>query len=196
MELTALSEVLGEALAMNGVALSFDDRHREAFYREQRRTPVIAGVSSREQALSSARRLLDQHVGTWMTISLSFALVMAFGILYNSVRISVAERTRDIAALRVLGFRRNEIAGVLFGELALLTALAVPVGLLLGRALAWVLVHSPGFDTEQFRIPYVISTRTDAIAVLTVVIAAATSALAGWQKIGKMDMVAILKTRD
>lgn len=196
MELAALSEVLGETAAMNGVALTFDDRRRDAFHTEQRRTPVIVGVSSRAHALDSARDLLDEHIGTWMTISLSFSLAMAFGVLYNSVRISVAERTRDIAALRVLGFRRNEIAGILFGELALLTIVAVPLGLALGRTLAWVLVHSPGFDTEQFRLPYVISTRTDAIAVLTVAAAAVASALAGWRKIGKMDMVAILKTRD
>jgi putative ABC transport system permease protein len=196
MELTAMSRMLGETSAMNAVALSFDDRYRDAFHAEQRRTPLIAGVSSRASALGSARRLLDEHVGTWMTISLGFSLVMAFGVLYNSVRISIAERTRDIAALRVLGFRRNEIAEVLFGELAVLTAIALPFGLALGRALAWILVHSPGFDTEQFRLPYVIAPRTDAIAVLTVIAAAAASALAGWQKIGKMDMVAILKTRD
>ena len=196
MELSALSEILGETPAMNAVAVTFDDRRQAAFHKEQRRTPVIAGVSSRAHTLGSARRLLDQQIGTWMTISLSFSLAMAFGVLYNSVRISVAERTRDIAALRVLGFRRNEIAGILFGELALLVVVALPMGLVGGHALAWALVHSPGFDTEQFRLPYVVSMRWDAVAVLTVVAAAAASALAGWRKIGKMDMVAVLKTRD
>jgi putative ABC transport system permease protein len=196
MELTALSRLLGETAQMNAVALTFDSRYRDDFHAAQRRTPVIAGVSSRATAFGSARRLLDEHVGTWMTISLAFSLVMAFGVLYNSVRISVAERTRDIASLRVLGFRRREIAEILFGELGLLTLVALPLGLVLGRALAWILVHSPGFDTEQFRLPYVILPSTDAIAVLTVVAAALASALAGWRKIGKMDMVAILKTRD
>lgn len=196
IELAALGELLGETPTMNGVAVTFDDRFQASFHTEQRRTSVIAGVSSRAHALGSARRLLDQQIGTWMMISLSFSLAMAFGVLYNSVRISVAERTRDIAALRVLGFHRNEIAAILFGELALLTVVALPLGLAAGHALAWVLVHSPGFDTEQFRLPYVVSARWDATAVLTVAAAAVASALAGWRKIGKMDMVAILKTRD
>lgn len=196
MDLGALSRLLGEAPTMNSVLVEFDGERAGDFHARRRLAPVVAGVSSRAEALGSARDLLDRHVGTWMTISLSFSLVMAVGVMYNSVRISLAERARALASLRVLGFRRREVASILFGELAVLTVVALPLGVALGHVLAWMLVHSRGFDTEQFRLPLVISPRTHALAVLTITIAGVVSALAAWRKIGNMDLIAVLKTRD
>ena len=53
--------------------------------------------------------------------------------------------------MRVLGFTRGEVAGVLLGDLALLTSVALPVGCGLGYALA--LMFSRLFETDLFRIP-------------------------------------------
>ena len=106
-----------------------------------------------------------------MAVSLSFSLVLAFGVLYNAARISLAERTRELASLRVLGFRRSEVAGILLGELALLVVVGLPIGLVLGRLLAEAFASSPGFDNERFRLPCIVEPATYALAVVTVLVA-------------------------
>ncbi len=65
-----------------------------------------------------------------------FSSVIAFGVVYNAARISLSERSRELASLRVLGFTRAEISLILLGELGVILLVAVPAGLLLGYALA------------------------------------------------------------
>ena len=43
---------------------------------------------------------------------------IAFGVIYNNMRIALSERNRELASLRVLGFHRGEVAYILLGELA------------------------------------------------------------------------------
>ena len=48
-----------------------------------------------------------------------FASVIAVGVVYNNARIALAERTWELASLRVLGFTRAEVSGLLLGEMAI-----------------------------------------------------------------------------
>jgi putative ABC transport system permease protein len=196
MRLASLGRVLGEGESMDGAWLLVDDGRTEALHARVKEVPLIASVMERDRMLHSARRLLDEHVGTWIAFGLSFALVMAMGVLYNAVRVTLAERARELASLRVLGFRRGEVCAILFGQLALLLLVAVPLGLGFGWLLAAALVRSPGFNTEQFRLPLVISPATYAIAVATVLVGAILSSWTAWRKLDAMDIVEALKARD
>ena len=91
------------------------------------------------------------------------AVIVAFGVVYNSARIALSERSRELATLRVVGFSLREVAGVLLGELAILVLLALPAGLLFGRGLALFIMSS--FSTETVRMPLVINPSTYSIAV-------------------------------
>jgi putative ABC transport system permease protein len=196
MDLGALPRLLGETVSMNGARLLVDDARLDELYAEVKRTPVVTGVSTRDSILAKVRELLDENLLVFVTISLAFSLVLAFGVLYNAVRITLAERARDFASLRVLGFERREVAAILFGEIGLLVAIAIPVGLVLGRWMAAMLVRSPGYDTEQFRLPLVVSPATYAMAALCVIVAAALSGWSAWRKLDRIDIVEVLKTRD
>jgi putative ABC transport system permease protein len=196
MDLSALCRLLGEADSLTGAWLAVDESRLGAFYAQVKETPVIAGVSTRATMLRNVRELLDENLGTWITISLSFSLVIAFGVLYNAARITLAERAHELASLRVLGFRRREVGAILLGELALLVAVAIPLGLLIGKGLATLLARSPGFDSEQFRLPLLISPGTYATAVLTVVAAAVVSGWNAWRRLDRIDIVDVLKAQD
>ena len=71
-----------------------------------------------------------------IVFNMLFAGVIAFGVVYNAARIALSERSRELASLRVLGFTRGEISSILLGELALLTLVGMPLGLLMGAGLA------------------------------------------------------------
>jgi putative ABC transport system permease protein len=114
--------------------------------------------------------------------------------VYNAARIALSERRRELASLRVLGFRRHEISSILLGELAVLTLLAVPLGLVMGYGLAQFLVHA--FDNELYRFPLVISNRTYAASAAIVLLAAVLSGLLVRRKLDHLDLVEVLKTRE
>jgi putative ABC transport system permease protein len=126
--------------------------------------------------------------------NLTFSGVIAGGVVYNAARVSLSERSRELASLRVLGFTRGEISLILLGELAVVTLMAIPIGLILGYLFAGLLVAA--FNTELYRFPLVVSSRTYAYAASSVVLAAALSGLAVRRRLDHLDLVAVLKTRE
>jgi putative ABC transport system permease protein len=119
---------------------------------------------------------------------------IAFGVVYNSARIALSERSRDLASLRVLGFTRGEISYILLGELGVLTLAAIPLGFVLGRALCNLM--AAGLQGELYRIPAVVAPKTYALTATVVLAAAALSGLAAWRMLARLDLVAVLKTRE
>ena len=196
MELGALCQALDEETSLNGAWLLVDEAHIGDLHRTVKETPTIAGVVSRSTTVGTVQDLMDRSIGTSMTISLAFSLVLAIGVLYNAARITLAERARELASLRVLGFRRREVARILLGELALLVTIGLPCGLALGRLLAALFTASPGFNNEQFRLPLVVEPSTYGTATVTILAAAALSGWAAWRKLDAIDIVEVLKTKD
>ena len=127
-------------------------------------------------------------------IMAAFASVIAIGVVYNGARVSLSQRSRDLASLRVLGFTRAEIAGVLFGELAVHMVLAIPLGIWFGNVLAVGLMST--MDPEIYRLPIVLSTRTYAFAVSVAIGSGLISALLVRRKLDKLDLIGVLKTRE
>ena len=124
-----------------------------------------------------------------------FAAIIAVGVVYNNARIALAERAWELASLRVLGFTRAEVSACLLGELALEIALALPIGMLLGlghrhadRAVACQRTSS------RFRC--VIGPRTYVLRPPWSCAAGVASALIVRRRIDRLDLVAVLKTRE
>jgi putative ABC transport system permease protein len=194
MEAGALRRRLHESDTITGAYLRVDDRAVNALYRRLKTTPRVAGVALKDAALESFQKTIAQNMGVMIGFNLMFASIIAFGVVYNAARISLSERSRELASLRVIGFTRGEISFILLGELALVTAMAVPAGLVLGYLFAALIVAV--FDTELYRFPLVVSARTYVFAASSVVIATAISGLIVRRRLDHLDLVAVLKTRE
>jgi len=194
MEIGALHRLLREGASLSGAHLLVDGARMEALYRRLKATPAVAGIAITEKALASFRQLMAQNFNIMTTFNVAFAGIIAFGVVYNTARISLSERSRELASLRVLGFTIGEISLILLGELALLTFLAIPPGLAIGWGLARLLLVV--FQNEVYRIPLVVTPQTAAWSALVVVVAATLSGLAVRRKLGRLDLVAVLKTRE
>jgi putative ABC transport system permease protein len=144
--------------------------------------------------LRNMEEVSARNIRIMSTVLTMFATVIAVGVVYNNARIALAERTWELASLRVLGFTRGEVSAVLLGEMAITIAIALPLGMLLG----WGLVHlmAGALKSDQFFFPVVILPRTYAWAAMCVVAAGAASALVVRRRVDKLDMVAALKTRE
>jgi putative ABC transport system permease protein len=194
MNIDALVRLLREGPTVTGVNMLVDARQRDALYHDLKLVPAIAGITIKEHAIESFNKTVAENLMTMKTINLFFACVIAIGVVYNSARISLSERSRELATLRVIGFTRGEISGILLGELAIITLLAVPLGLGIGYKLAGGLVAL--LDLELFRFPLVIERSTYALAAAVVIAASVVSGLLVRRRLDELDLVAVLKSRE
>ena len=145
-------------------------------------------------AIDSFRRTLGENLMIFVSFFSAFATMLGFGVVYSSARIALSERGRELATLRVLGFSRWEISYVLLGQFAILIALALPLGCVAGWALVRLVISS--FETELFRVPFVIEAATYGTAVVMVLAAAVVSAALIRRRLDRLDLIAVLKTRE
>ncbi len=194
MDLDALRRVMKEGPTVSGAYLTVDELRWEDFMKEIKDTPRLAATLVKKDQLRAFRTTTGESIGILRRLYLTLAVIVAFGVVYNSARIALSERGRDLATLRVVGFTQREVAGVLLGELTLLLLAALPVGLVFGKGLVtWIITK---VRTETVRLPLVISEQTYATAVLVVAGAAVTCFFVVGRMLRKLDMVGVLKARD
>jgi putative ABC transport system permease protein len=194
MQLDALHRLLREGGTVSGAALMVDAASADRLNAELKRLPAVAGVAVRDATLTSFRETMGEHMNLIIAFNVIFAGIIAFGVVYNAARVSLSERSRELASLRVLGFTRGEVALILLGELALLTVLSLPVGAVLGYALGLYIMTI--FTNEVYRLPFTVTPQTLAWTFLTVMGAAAVSALAVRRQLDRLNLVAVLKSRE
>ena len=191
---TALHRALGEGGTLSGAYLRVDPARLDDLHRKLKQVPTVAGEMIKRAAIESFDRTLAEFIGEMRTVMVAFAAIIAFGVVYNATRISLAERERELATLRVIGFRRAEIAYILLGEIAIVVLFALPLGLLLGYAMAGLTVQA--YQTEVYRLPLVVSPRTHAFAAIVTVAATAISSWIVRRRLQRLDLIGVLKTRE
>ncbi len=194
MRRDALNALLREAPVISGAYLQIDPRHETEAYRLLKEAPNIAAVTLQKVAVRSFMENFAENLLRMRMFNVAFASVIAIGVVYNSARVSLSERSRELATLRVIGFTRAEVSGILLGELAFLTTVAIPVGFLIGSGLCKFI--STALETELYRIPFVLNPSTYAFAALVIAVAALISSLIVRRGIDHLDLIAVLKSRD
>jgi putative ABC transport system permease protein len=191
MEIRAVNRLLDEGDIITGASFTVDAAHRGEFLRALKDIPRVSWVAIKESMRENFRHSTAQSIGTFQRIYLVFATVVAFGVVYNNARISLAERARELATLRVIGFSRREVGAVLITELVILALVAVPLGLALGTGFAAGIVEQ--INTETVRVPLVLTAGNYAFAVLIVLVASTLSALVVLRKLNQLNLVGALK---
>jgi len=194
MDLRALNALMREAGSISGAFLEVDPHAAPTLYRALKQLPSVGGVALRDANLRSFEKILDRSMRSISVVEVLFACVIAFGVVYNGARIALSERGNELASLRVLGFTRGEVTWLLLGEQGVLTVLAIPLGFVLGIWTAWLL--SVRLNTELYRIPLVIESATLSFAVVVIVVAALLSGMLVARRINRLDLIAVLKTRE
>ncbi len=193
MQRDALNRLLKEGDVISGAYLRVDEQQGD-LYAELKNMPRIAGVVEQESAIQAFYDTLAEMVLFFTFITTLLGISISFGVVYNSMRIALSERNRELASLRVLGFERSEVAYILLGEQALLTLIAIPFGLLIGYGLCAYLAFQ--FDSDLYRIPLVLGLNVYAFAAMVVIVSAVISGVMIWRNLAQLDMVAVLKTKE
>ncbi len=194
MNLDAVHRLMREGAVASGALLLVDPAREAVLSRTLKTLPAVAGAGFKRAVLQSFRDTMAANMNLSIMINLIFASVIAFGVVYNAARVSLSERSHELASLRVLGFTRAEISLILLGELALLTLAALPVGGMLGYGLAAAIVQT--VQSEVYRFPLFVSRQAVAWSFLGIIGASAISAMLVRRQLDTLDLVAVLKVRE
>jgi putative ABC transport system permease protein len=191
MLLEQMSTVLGETPTMSVAYLTVEPTARERVSATLHAASTVASVNDRSDFVRQLREDMSGRVLRVLLFLQILSAVVAVGVVYNSARIALAERLRELASLRVLGFTRRAVASLFFGELGVQVLLALPVGALLGYLLAGALARA--MSTESYRIPVDASAQTVMVGASVIGVAAVVSAALVWRRLDRLSLVAVLK---
>lgn len=194
MRRETLNRLLREPDNISGAFLAVGAADIPALEQRLQQVPRVAGVSLRSNTINAFNQTMEESLLVFTLFASAMAGAIAFAVVYNNARIAFAERSRELASLRVLGFRRAEVAYILLGELLLLSLLALPLGFALGAGLCHLLAL--GMATDLYRIPLVLEPPTYALAAGVVLLATLVSALIMARHLAKLDMVSALKAAE
>ncbi|WP_436714414.1 FtsX-like permease family protein [Roseiconus lacunae] len=189
-----LHDLLGEGEQFSGAFLSVDSSKVKDLYSAVKQMPTVAGVVDKNAAEASFRDTVSSSSSLMRIVNAVFSGLIALGVIYNCAIIILAERARDLATLRVMGFRRREVEMVLLAELAVITLLSIPVGLPIGYGLSYLTTLA--LDTETHRFPLIIERSTYSYAAIVIIAAASLSAIYVRRMLSDLDLVAVLKVKE
>jgi putative ABC transport system permease protein len=191
IELMALNRLLGEGDLISGASFTVDQAQRPAFLRALKDIPRVGWVGIKKSLRANFEATTAASINLIQSIYMTFAVVVSFGVIYNNARISLAERSRELATLRVIGFSQREVGAVLVTELVILALLAVPLGLLLGTGFATGILQQ--VNTETIRLPTLLTLHNYAFAAAVVAIASALSAVIVLRRLHGLNLVSALR---
>ncbi len=194
MDKERLWQISGENNVVNGAFLRLGTGSVESLNTDLKTMPAVTGVASPNTMLQAFEEQLADGILIASGFLLGFASVIAVGVVYNAARISLSERGRELASLRVMGFHRREVAALLLGEQAVVTLLAIPLGFLIGYGLSFLITQ--GVQTDIYRIPFLTDTRTFLLSATLIVGAALASGLIVRARLDRLNLIEVLKTRE
>lgn len=189
-----LNSLMRDGSKISGARVVIDQNALGELYTEVKSTPAIAGIALQDVSRQKFRDTIEENIITMTTVYVALAVIITFGVIYNSARIQLSERARELASLRVFGFTTAEVSKVLLIELAVIVLMAQPLGWLLGYLFSWWVIK--GFSSDLFRVPFVVSPPTFAWASLVVLTSAMVSALIVRRRVKHLNLIRVLKTRE
>jgi putative ABC transport system permease protein len=194
MELGELHRLIGAEPTLSGAFLAFEPGAEVATLDRIARLPGVSSAVTRRAMLQNFEDSMASNIRLTTTIVTFLASSIAVGVLYNGARVALSERGHELASLRVLGFTRAEVTRLLFGEQGIIDAIGTPLGLLIGVGFAYSIAIA--FQSELYRFPVIVTARTYVFAIGVVAAASVFAGLALRRRLGALDLVAVLKTRE
>lgn len=194
MDLTALNTLMKEGNAVSGAYLAIDQKYKPGIYRTLVNMPRVAGAVVRKDEIRNFYETQAEALLFFTFIATILAGTIAFGVVYNSARIALSERSHELASLRVLGYTRAEISYIFLGELGILTLAAIPAGFIMGRLLCSYIANA--ISSDLFRVPSTVEAATYSLAASVVVVSACVSGLIVRHRLDHLNLVSVLKARE
>ena len=120
-----------------------------------------------------------------------FAIALAAVVIYNLINMNISERTREIATLKVLGYKPMEVAGYIYREIFIMAVIGVVIGIPVGVFLIWLVMFLLDFGSlgDIYWYTYLIAIAI--VAAFTLIVSAIMTV-----RINRINMTDSLKSVD
>jgi putative ABC transport system permease protein len=194
MDLEYMNKLFRQAPRLSTANVTLDDLQIDALHQAIKDIPLLTGIIEMNINRRSFQDTIEENIVVMNTMYIVIAVLITVGVTYNAARIQLSERARELASLRILGFGKGEVSYILVGELMLIALIAQPIGWAAG---AWIaLAMTNGFTSDLYAIPLVLKPATFAFASLIVLSAAFASAMLVRRRLDRLNLVAVMKTRE
>jgi len=191
MNIRELNRILDESPKISGASIMVDPNYGAVLYKKLKQIPAIMGLNIVSILRHIFEDVMAENLLKMVSTNVMFASFISFGVIYNTSRIALSERGRELANLRVLGLTRREVAYILFGELGFITIVSLPLGIWIGNILGHGMTTS--MESELFRIPFYINNSTYGYSVLIVLFSTFLSFYLVWRQVDQIDLVSAQK---
>lgn len=194
MKIESLWELLDESAGYNMATIRADTNKVNSLYKQLKNIPEIATVVLKRSIYKGFQNTMGKIIRISTAILITFALSIAFGVIYNSVRVNFSERSWEMASLRVIGFGKGDVFTLIFAEISLQVFLCLVPGCFMGY---WMTKLSlQGIHTETFALPIIIHFQTYIKAILVVLLSLGLCSWGVYRMIDKLSLVEALKLRE
>ncbi|MFM6927578.1 MAG: FtsX-like permease family protein [Bdellovibrio sp.] len=185
---------LHESPSFNTIFIKVAPAQAEKVYIQLKQMPEVASINIKKLLYASFSKNLSEMIWTFTVVLVIFATIIAGAVLFNMTRISLSEKSWELASLKIIGFEVPQVFRVLFLELGICVLCALGPGILLGYTLSYISLT--WIHTETFTYPLVIDIKTYALAVIVIVITYFIAGLFLYRKVEDLNMTAALKARE
>lgn len=196
MDMNNLNRLMREDDLVSMAGISIDSKNTDALFARLRLFPQVATVDSRQAMVGVFKKMVSDMMTAMAIGMIAFAVIIAVGVVYNVVMVSLSERSWELASLRVLGFTRAEVFRVLTGEVVTQVICSLPIGVPLGYYMMTAAMATAAEEMEAYNFPIVLTPSSVVLSLVTLLTAAFASALLVRRRINKLDLVAVLKLRE
>lgn len=192
VSLTTFRDLAGPAAVRSAAVRVADDAPTsEVADRIEQRDDVVVAV-----ATGRLEDLVAQFLGlfyAFLGAMLVLGGLLAFGILFTTMSVNLAERSVEVATLRAAGVDRRRLAGLVTAENLVVTLVGVVPGLVLG----WLAAREAlgAYTSDLWRFDLVMSPWTFALAAGGIVAAALASQVPGLRAMRRTDIARVVRER-
>ena len=190
----SLLSKLKENTGYNMASLKVDPSRMSEIYLKLKGLPLITSVVIKKQLLQGFEQTMGGLIKVFTAVLTIFSLAITVGIIYNSIRVSLSERSWEMSSLMVLGFSKGSVYNLLASEVIIHVLLALIPGCVGGWGLVYFsmkLIHA-----ETFSFPVKIDRSTFAMSILFVFIVLGLSLLVMFKMISHVKLADALKIRE
>ncbi|HEX2945595.1 MAG TPA: FtsX-like permease family protein [Clostridia bacterium] len=190
----SVARIFGEGRFANSAVLKLDgSEHEKEVIEKLKKMPVVSSVQSKSDSKENLIKNMDMMM-TSVLLMILLAAVLAVAVIYNIATINIFERQRELATLKVLGFKDNEVRNLIFNENYLLTAFGIILGLPLGRLIGGYMMSM--YQTDAYTFPFIAGMDVYAITAVFIICFTILANLILRKKIKVINMVEVLKSNE
>lgn len=190
----SMNYLIGEGRIANSAVMIIDSPDNErAVIDKLKEIPAVGSVQSKSDAYNNLMRNMSSMTA-FIGVMIILAAVLSVAVVYNIATINIFERQRELATLKVLGFKDKEVRSLIFNENYLITLFGAMVGLPFGNWLGNAMMSM--YDTDAYSF---IFTATNEAYILSAALTAGFTVLANLTLMGKIrniNMVEVLKSNE